>query len=741
MVVASLASLAVLVVMQVMAVSNLYSMRVISDTPTFIALIRDLARAPMQPASVFFQTLDTDSIHASPYVQALALIWRWMAPAGHLGDPVAIGRFLAIVAIPVSLFTLAMLWCFTRSVAGRTAAFAAIPAVLALFGPAHIIFSSDLTLGGLLATGYYPATLATGLTLIVLMLLRRRGRVAGALTVLMLALTLTTDLFSGTVLLLYVIAYSCLAARHDRSQARRIPALILGAFLLAALWPEFHIFAAYEGAGIPIPALIVAAVLAPRLWCLLVPRLTAAARSIPRLARVSTRRVGAAGELRVALFGLWAVSVLTLWTVYLIGHWPDDPALRSYRLGLYWNDQVYRWLLLLAPGAVGAIGLQRLIRRGAGELALGAAAMYAVGVLGSAVFLTVHVQLPLYYRFILACQLPVAVGMGAFLAHHTSRRAATLAWLTLLIAFTFKVVTLVAVTPTENYFGTPLQSAWSLGQVIGPDTGRVASDPSTSYYIPAAADDPVVTLSGHADSGAENARANIGYGLMHELYAGDAWHSADALLHLWLLRVRWVVVEKWTSLRPANRQLFFFGPYSALITRADMPLMTRYYSRLALAGTLVYDDDEYSVFKLDAARLKRAIDAPASIGRSIARVREILTGLAEHRGRGAGAARTTLYRLGVRVVSVSVGAFGSQPRIDGFGQSLSAPDTVSVPVTAPGLGCRNVCDRDRGLGWMARLGHRVYADDRFMTIVALRPPRRAPATRTSTRRAPRSQRR
>jgi hypothetical protein len=355
-----------------------------------------------------------------------------------------------------------------------------------------------------------------------------------------------------------------------------------------------------------------------------------------------------------------------------------------------------------------------------------------VGVVGSVVFLASHVQLPLYYRFVLACQVPVAAGVGAFLSHHKHRWAAHVAWATLLLAFTIKVATLLTVPPTENYFGAPLQTAWTLGQVIGPDTGRVASDPSTSYYIPAATGAPVVTLSGHADSGAEPLRAGIGYGLMHELYADSAWRSADALLHLWLNGVRWVVVEKSTSLRPVDRGLFFYGPYSGLITRSDMALMARYYSRLGAVGTQVYDGEEYTVFKLDRRRLERAIDAPASITPAAsARVRRTLVGLVEHDGQGAAGASAELYRMGVRTVTVSVAAFGSIPRVYGFGQSLSAPDTVSAPVTARGLGCHAVCYGDRGLGWMVRLGHVLHSDSRYMTIVELSSPSAATARQPS----------
>jgi hypothetical protein len=58
---------------------------------------------------------------------------------------------------------------------------------------------------------------------------------------------------------------------------------------------------------------------------------------------------------------------------------------------------------------------------------------------------------------------------------------------------------------------------------------------------------------------------------------------------------------------------------------------------------------------------------------------------------------------------------------------------VSVGVTAGGLGCHAVCYRNRGLGWMARLGHVVHTDNRFMTIVALAMPRGTASTRPSAR--------
>jgi hypothetical protein len=324
--------------------------------------------------------------------------------------------------------------------------------------------------------------------------------------------------------------------------------------------------------------------------------------------------------------------------------------------------------------------------------------------------------------------------LATYLGHHRSRRAAIFTWTTLLVALLFKVATLVAVPQSENYFGAPLQSAWTLGRVIGPDTGRIAADPSTSYYLPAATDNGVITLSGHADSGAEPARSDIGYRLMHQVYAGGAYAAGDALLHLWHAGVRWVVAEKSTSLRAADRHLFFFGPYSALIDHSDMALMARYFSRLSQAGTPVYDDAEYTVFRLDGSRLRRAVDAPRSItpvDRSA--VGATLRTLVGHHGAGAVAAAAELYRRGVRVVTLSLGAFGSQPHIYALGQSLSAPDMVTVAVSARGLGCHAICYSHRGIGWMSRLGQVVHRDSRFMTVVALRAPASAQANPSEPR--------
>ena len=58
---------------------------------------------------------------------------------------------------------------------------------------------------------------------------------------------------------------------------------------------------------------------------------------------------------------------------------------------------------------------------------------------------------------------------------------------TLAFALVFKLVTLFASPPRVTYFGNgPLQPAYALGRIIPPSPGRmVASDPFTSYYIPA----------------------------------------------------------------------------------------------------------------------------------------------------------------------------------------------------------------------------------------------------------------
>jgi hypothetical protein len=721
---ACLVSVAVLIAMELAAIFNHYAMRVTADTPTFMALIRDLAIHPLKPDSVFFGSHDTQSIHASPYLQFLGLIWRLVAPSSELASPMALGRFVGIVTIPVTLFVLGMLWLYTRALAGRTAAFISIPALLFLFGPVHIAFPSDLTINGFMSTGYFPTTFATGVTLATLLALRRRSWQWTIATVLLTALTLTTDPLNGSVLIALMIAYACLRAPTDLGDSLRVPLILMWAFMVADTWPAFDVFRAFAASGLPVPATIVGAFVAPQIWRL-AHRLIGAARRL--VGRLPTMSISAAVERRVALTAAWSAGIIAMWGLYTMQHWPtDQPILQTFRLGFYWNDQRDRWLLLLIPGACGLIGLLRLARRGGAEMLVWFAGFFVAGSVGAVVHLTTGVQLPFYYRFILLCQVPMAVGLAAFVAQHKSRLAAGVAVLTLLIGFGFKVGTLLTTSTDLSYFGARLPSIWAVGDVIPPGSGAVASDPNTSYFIPVAARDHVITLGqGHADSGTEPQRAKTGYLVMRQLYEGSPASATAALRNLWAQGVHWVIVEKFTSFRAADLQTFFAAPYNGLISGADVVPMARYYSRLQTVGDSVYDDGEFTVFRLDPARFARGTQPSRALsGRTGAEVTRLLRRLTGAGRKTAATVAPELYRLGVRTVTLTLGALGVTPQITAYWASIAAPSpSVSVTSGRWVSTCVTACGGSYpDTSVIDRLGVVVHRDPRFMTVVRLTAP-------------------
>jgi hypothetical protein len=716
----SLSTVAFLLALEVVAIFNHYAMRVISDTPTFIALIRDLAAHPMHPVSVFFDSAHTTSVHASPYLQALALVWKAIAPRGHQNDAMAIGTFLAVIGIPVTLMVLGMLWLYVRRLAGRTAAFFSLPVLLVLFGPAHVVFSSDLTINGFLATGYYPTTLATAFTLAGLLTITRGGWPMSCLAALLVALTVTTDLFSGTVMVIVLVLYSVVACHNNRTESWRIPAVISAGFVLAQLWPLFSVWGSFASSKLPVPGLIFAAVITPQVSLRVGPWLGRRTTWAQILIR---RPIGVRTEERVANLGRLLLCGLVVWALSELSSWPNNPALHSYRLGMYWDNDVWRWAFLLLPGLIGLVGLLRLARRGSGELLLWLACMYTIGALGSIVFVATGHQLPLYYRFYLACQIPLAVGVAAFMAHQKSSRAFNLTLQVLILAFCFKVVTLLTEPTNINYFGSPLPSAWQFGAFIPADSGIVASDPSTSYYVPATTGNQVLTLSGHADSGQEPHVADAGYLEMHRLYTGDASQFAQTISSMYERGVRWAVVEKFTSLAPATRELLFANPTSGFIGRKDVLLMARYMSRLELVGTQTRADEEYTVFHLDDDKLHRAVVSESTINaRARSQVASTLRQLVDSGGMQVAPAARRLYRLGVRQVTITAGAFGATPEAIASGDAVAARDEVTTSISLPSLTCSAICTGDRGLAWTHSLGDVIYKDSRSSTIVHLNAP-------------------
>src|SRR5262249_47086426 len=152
---AGLAAVAGVLGLEIWAIRVNYGLRVTSDTPTFLALLREMSLHPLRSVSPFVPGAALQTSHATPYMQALAWIWNH-AVASHdasgqpLTDPVAAYRFLALVGVVVTAALLHACFLWVRRCAGTRAGWISIPVVLLLFGPAHVIWAGDLTFQGFL---------------------------------------------------------------------------------------------------------------------------------------------------------------------------------------------------------------------------------------------------------------------------------------------------------------------------------------------------------------------------------------------------------------------------------------------------------------------------------------------------------------------------------------------------------------------------------------------------------------
>lgn len=574
------------------ATGESYGLRVTSDAPTYLALVRQLAITPLAGASPYLAAAIPTS-HASPYLQLLALVWGRVGAHGvdgqPLPDPVSLYRFLSGVGLIVACLVLASVFLWSRRQAGSRAAWLTLPTLLVLFGPAHVIWAGDLTFHGLLYAGYFSQTLAIGLLVLTLYALEARREQLGALAAPAAGLTMLVHPFTGLLLIALACAQGIGRAQQRRSNWWLAPLAIGGGFLAARWWPAYDLDAALGESGIRGTWIVAAAVVLP-----------VAARLLPRvpLRRPSALRLGWTRRLLVplALAGLGSVLVLAAWETWLFTHPGSDPLVHANRLSLYWVEGRWRWPLMFGAGAVGIVGLARLARRGRPLPALWFAACFAAGTAGAA-----GLDFPLWYRVLLFCQVPLALGVAVVLAEN-GRWPRRIVGATLLFTLAFKAATLVALPDRITYLGTPLQEAYRLGEFVPRGPGAVAADPFTSYYVPGATGHRVLVVTkAHVGSHRELAAAASGYRLLHEFYLGDDWWQAAQAM--WQRGVRYVVVDKSVSLAPPTLAEFSTGPTPLIRTELDRRQLGTFFYRNNRVGRLVHDSDTYVVYELARDKL------------------------------------------------------------------------------------------------------------------------------------------
>ncbi|HEX4108400.1 MAG TPA: hypothetical protein VHX88_09720 [Solirubrobacteraceae bacterium] len=708
------AAIAALVGFEVWAALTGYSLRVIGDLPTSVALVRTMGLHPLQAQHPFFSGQVGVSYHSTPYLQVLALIWHAIAahPSGF--DAIGIGRFLGFVAIPCSLFTLWAVWLYASLLAGRRAATIAVPVLLVVFGPPLVIWTGDLTFNGFLYTGAYPVTFATGLALITLVVVtRRHSLLASVATCPLAALALLDDQFIGLMMVGILTLQACHAATRDRREALRIPLIVTGAFGLALLWPDFSIMTIFRLQGAPVPVVIVGAYLAPWAW-LAIMRLRAAALAQRALDRILLAASKPGIETRLAVGGAVVAFALALWQLILIPLYPTGALLYNNHPALYWSSQSgqWRWLLMFATGTVGLIGLARLYREHQPHPLAWFALVYGIGLLGIGGYYAVHLGVPLWYRFLYTGQIPLAVGVGYYLSRPGQPVAQGVTLGLLLFVAAYKIVTLTDLSPTLRFFNTPLQPAWGLSKVLPPGSnGLVASDPSTSYFIPAATDRKVLTVTtGHVDTQQQVNLASAHYLLVHRLYSDSGPEISATVREMWNLGVRYFVLDKYTTLRPPTMQAFR-NLQIAVVRPGEVATMQRMTYRLGQMGHLIHNGYEFAVYALSRNAVQHALTSTTTIAPSGAgTIGDLLHVLSAGSDAAAAQAERALWTLGVRVLSIDRWYIAPLSGITAYSGNITSTQSETLNWLYPN--CDGSCQT-----LQTRLGAvsaRIYDDSHFI---------------------------
>jgi hypothetical protein len=586
--------------LELWAMQTNYGLRVIADTPTYFSVLRELALRPFQsPHSPFVVSGNVNLAHATPDMQLLAFIWKLLAAKGAvhsiLIDYRAAYVLLAIKGAVVTLLVFHALFVWVRREAGSRAAWIAIAVLPLIWGPALIVSPGDLSFHGFMVASDHSESLAIALGLYALVVVDARlgaGRLLGAGTI--LAAVMVTHPFTGVRLAAILTAYACYkAVRGDESWQLVSPTIVLG-FLMASLWPAYHLSDAMQ----------VGALKGWQLVLLLVamPFVAIGAKRVVHRRRSSMRlRVpaldGPHAMLAFAVLGLAVIGFVVAREVWLYGH--PDTFFTTNRRAIYWNGiSIVYWPLLLAPAAIGFSGLARLAR-GARPLAgLWAGGCLAVGVCGA-----LGLPIPLSHRFLLFAQIPMTLGVAVVLTERKWRLSHRLGATALAGSTLLSLGMLVFMPQNVTYFQNDLQAGWSLTRFLPDGAGvTIASDPVSEYFVLPTGNHIVTLTTWHIGSKSELVPARRGYLLMHSLYMDLNWRPAAE--RLWRLGARYIVANRGVSMRAPTLDNFssFNAPY-IVSNWNEQAVVDHYIKRLGVFSTLIGRDREYYVFKLDRKKL------------------------------------------------------------------------------------------------------------------------------------------
>ena len=231
------------------------------------------------------------------------------------------------------------------------------------------------------------------------------------MTILLTALTMTVHPFTGVLLTLLLAARGCQLAVQRDGRWRHASYGLIGGFALGSLWPAYSLSYAMSETGLPGGLFVAVAAAAPLL-------ISACAYTWPvwltvALGETFMRYLATRSKAYwLAIGGFVIVLALGFWAAALANRPPSDPLITTNRLSTYWVEDRWRWPLMLAVGAIGIYGLARLATRGRIVPAVWFAGCFTLGTIGALGSLA-GIQIPIWYRFLLAAQIPLAVGVAA----------------------------------------------------------------------------------------------------------------------------------------------------------------------------------------------------------------------------------------------------------------------------------------------------------------------------------------
>jgi hypothetical protein len=579
-----------------------YGMRVIADTPTYMSLLRELALHPFHSPPSPYLSHSVNLAHATPDVQLLALIWKALADAGlvhaNLVDANAAYSLLAVKGVLVTFLFFHAVFVWARHQAGSArVAWLTVSAVPFVWGPALIVCPGDFSFHGFMTTADHSEPLAIALLLYALVVLDgklRPGRLTAA-SLIVGAVTVTHP-FTGVRLMALASALACYRVfqrEPERTWRLTPPALALG-YLLAAAWPAYHLSEAMQVG--PLDGLHIVAVLATLPYAAFALRLAAGRTQVPLRARIPDLDTPGVA-LRLAFISVAIVIGVAARELWIFAH--PDPWLRTNRLAIYWNGpNIKYWPLLLAPGLVGLVGLRRLLRQDMPLPALWVAGCLAIGMLGAVGF-----PIPMWHRFVLFAQVPLALGIAIVIIGAEWRAAGTMAVVTMACSVAFAFGTLLMMPRNVTYFRNKLQAGWSLGQLLPTASATVvASDPASSYFVIPLGDRTLTLTTWHVGGPSELPPIRRGYLLIHRVYVGDRWRAAAR--EMWKLGVRYVVVNRGFRIQAPTVDAFssFNTPY-LVRNWGQLTEVDRYMHRLSLVARPIGRRVEYYVYRLDRRKL------------------------------------------------------------------------------------------------------------------------------------------